>query len=138
MLIDSANSPAHAGKGYATEALRAYLSTYFANVPSTASGALGFDYVQAETDADNIASQKVLLKCGFQLVETLANAFDSPTLGLRDTLVYKIARPGMTLESLGQVERPVRLLEIMGRAGPGKLGYEKVEKVEDEFVPPVQ
>ena len=136
MLI---NSPAHAGKGYATEALRGYLSTYFAIVPSpTASGGLGFDYVQAETDADNIASQKVLLKCGFQLVETLANAFDSPTLGLRDTLVYKIARPGMTLESLGQVERPVRLLEIMGRAGPGKLGYGKVEKVEDEFVPPVQ
>ena len=66
MLI---NSPAHAGKGYATEALRAYLSTYFANVPSpTISGGLGFDYVQAETDADNIASQKVLLKCGFQLV----------------------------------------------------------------------
>lgn len=138
MLIDSTNSPAHAGKGYATEALRAYLSTYFANVPSTASGALGFDYVQAETDADNIASQKVLLKCGFQLVETLTNAFDSPTLGLRDTLVYKLARPGMTLESLGQVERPVRLLEIMGRSGPGKLGYEKKEKVEDEFVPPVQ
>jgi hypothetical protein len=137
MLI---NSPAHAGKGYATEALRAYLSTYFANVPSpsTAPGGLGFDYVQAETDADNIASQKVLLKCGFQLVETLANAFDSPTLGLRDTLVYKIARPGMTLESLGHLERPVRLLEIMGRAGPGKLGYGKVEKVEDEFVPPVQ
>lgn len=138
MLIDSTNSPAHAGKGYATEALRAYLSTYFANVPSTASGALGFDYVQAETDADNIASQKVLLKCGFQLVETLTNAFDSPTLGLRDTLVYKLARPGMTLESLGQVEKPVRLLEIMGRAGPGKIGCGKVEKKEEEFVPPVQ
>lgn len=95
--------------------------------------------MQAETDADNIASQKVLLKCGFQLVETLANAFDSPTLGLRDTLVYKIARPGMTLESLGQVEKPVRLLEIMGRAGPGVLRYGKVEKKEEEeFVPPVQ
>jgi hypothetical protein len=36
------------------------------------------------------------------------------------------------------VERPVRLLEIMGRAGPGKLGFGKVEKKEEEFVPPVQ
>ena len=140
MLTTIPKPTAHAGKGYATEALRAYLPTYFAHVPSpTASpGALGFDYVQAETDADNIASQKVLLKCGFQLVETLTNAFDSPTMGLRDTLVYKVARPGVTLESLGQVERPVRLLEVMGRAGPGKNGYGKVEEEEEEFVPPVQ
>ena len=126
--------PAHAGKGYATEALHAYLAAYFAHVPSptstTTPGALGFDYVQAETDAENIASQKVLLKSGFQLVEKLVNAFDSPALGVRDTLVYKIARPGMTLEGLGLVERPVRLLEVMGRAGPGGR--------EEEFVPPVQ
>ena len=90
--------------------------------------------MQAETDTENIASQKVLLKCGFQLVETLANSFDSPALGLRDTLVYKIARPGLTLESLGQVERPTRLLEIMGRAGPGRVE----KKEEEKFAPPVQ
>lgn len=130
-------STAYAGKGYATEALHAYLTVYFDRVPSpTASaGALGFDYVQAETDAENIASQRVLLKCGFQLVETLANSFESPMLGLRDTLVYKIARPGLSLEGLGQVEKPVRLLDLMGRAGPGEHGYAKRE---EEFVPPVQ
>lgn len=141
MLTTIPKPTAHAGKGYATEALRGYLPTYFAHVPSptAAPGALGFDYVQAETDADNIASQKVLLKCGFQLVETLTNAFDSPTMGLRDTLIYKVARPGVTLESLGEVERPVRLLEVMGRTGPGNNinGCEKVEEKE-EFVPPVQ
>lgn len=103
--------------------------------------------MQAETDAENIGSQKVLAKCGFQLVETLQNAFDSPALGLRDTLVYRVARPGMTLEELGLVENPVRLLKVMGRAGPGtatanstapeeKNGNAKVE--EEGFVPPVQ
>jgi RimJ/RimL family protein N-acetyltransferase len=129
---------AYAGKGYATEALRAYLPVYFERVPSpTASGviALGFDYVQAETDNENFASQRILLKCGFELVETLTNAFDSPSLGLRDTLIYKLARPGMSLESLGQVERPVRLLEMMGRGGRGGHGHGEVE---EGFVPPVQ
>ena len=91
--------------------------------------------MQAETDAENIASQKVLLKCGFTHVDTEVNGFDSPLLGLRDTLVYRIARPGMSLEGLGLVEKPVRLLELMGRAGPG---VQVNGKGEDEFVPPVQ
>lgn len=147
-------STAHAGKGYATEALRAFLACYFSRVPSPSStpGALGYDYVQAETDAENIASQKILLKCGFQLVETLTDSFESPILGLRDTLVYRVARPGLSLEELGLVERPVRLLELMGRAGPGTganagansnagVGNGNCHgsgKGEDEFVPPVQ
>ena len=130
------NITAYAGKGYATEALRAYLTAYWERVPSpTASGALGFDYVQAETDGENIASQRVLLKCGFELVETLVNSFDSPSLGLRDTLIYKLARPGLSLADLGQVEKPVRILEMLGRAGPGEHGYGKVE---EGVVPPVQ
>lgn len=100
--------------------------------------------MQAETDAENIGSQKVLTKCGFQLVETLENAFDSPALGLRDTVVYRVARPGMTLEGLRLVEKPVRLLEVTGRVGPGKvtaatLGENGNANAEEEgFVPPVQ
>ena len=94
--------------------------------------------MQAETDADNIASQRILLKCGFTLVETIVDGFQSPILGLRDTLVYKIARPGMTLEGLGQVEKARRWLEITGRAGPGKSVTVGCENGEDEFVPPVQ
>jgi hypothetical protein len=70
------------------------------------------NYIQAETDQDNLASQNVLLKCGFEFVERLAGAFDSPVLGVRDTVVYRIARPGTKLA--------------------GK------DEDEDEFVPPVQ
>jgi RimJ/RimL family protein N-acetyltransferase len=131
MLITPPNSTAHAGKGYATEALRAYLSAYFAHVPSpSVSNGLGYDYVQAETDQDNIASQRILQKCGFQHVETIVNGFESPILGLRDTVIYRIARPGMSLESLEKGKKAMRWLEKSGRAG-------NVKK-EQEFVPPVQ
>lgn len=91
---------------------------------------MGYDYVQAETDQDNIASQRILQKCGFQHVETIVNGFESPILGLRDTVVYRIARPGMTLESLEGGEKAMRWLEKSGRAG-------NVKK-EEELVPPVQ
>jgi hypothetical protein len=103
--------------------------------------------MQAETDTENIGSQKVLLKTGFTLVETLVNSFDSPSLGLRDTLVYRVARPGMSLEDLGLVEKPVRLLDLMkigGLVGGGGKGAGvgadtgTEAEVEDEFVPPVQ
>jgi hypothetical protein len=111
---------------------------------STSNGVLGFDYVQAETDTENIASQKVLLKTGFSLVETLVDSFDSPGLGLRDTMVYRVARPGMSLEELGLVEKPVRLLDLM-KIGGGKgasagvgAGAGREAEVEDEFVPPMQ
>jgi hypothetical protein len=105
--------------------------------------------MQAETDSENIASQKVLLKTGCSLVETLVNSFDSPSLGLRDTLVYRVARPGMSLEELGLVEKPVRLLDLMRIGGKmndagadagadaGK-GREAEAEGEDGFVPPVQ
>jgi hypothetical protein len=55
------------------------------------------NYIQAETDQDNPASQNVLLKCGFEFIERLVGAFDSPVLGVRDTVVYRIARPGTKL-----------------------------------------
>jgi len=52
------------------------------------------NYILAETDQDNLASQNVLLKCGFEFVERLAGAFDSPVLGVRDTMVYRLWRDG--------------------------------------------
>jgi RimJ/RimL family protein N-acetyltransferase len=70
------------------------------------------NYIQAETDQDNLASQNVLRKCGFEFVERLAGAFDSPVLGVRDTVVYRIARPGTKLVGRGEEE--------------------------DDFVPPIQ
>jgi RimJ/RimL family protein N-acetyltransferase len=78
-------------------------------VPAGSEG--GWDYVVAETDAENWGSRRVLEKSGFQLVEELTANFDSPMLGLRDTIIYKIARPGCVLEGKGN---------------------------EEEFVPPVQ
>jgi RimJ/RimL family protein N-acetyltransferase len=71
------------------------------------------NYIQAETDQDNLASQNVLRKCGFEFVGRLAGAFDSPVLGVRDTVVYRIARPGTKLAGVGGEE-------------------------DDEFVPPIQ
>ena len=46
------------GKGYATEAVKLALEWAFSHPGVTA--------VEAETDPDNIASQKVLAKCGFK------------------------------------------------------------------------
>ena len=60
--------------------------------------ATSINYICAETDQDNIGSQKVLLKCGFEFVERLVGGFDSPVLGLRDSVVYRVARPGTELE----------------------------------------
>ena len=79
--------------------------------------ATSINYICAETDQDNIGSQKVLLKCGFEFVERLVGGFDSPVLGLRDSVVYRVARPGTELE-----------------IGNG----EEEEEEEGGFVPPVQ
>ena len=46
------------GQGYATEALRAYLPALFKHLPAR-------EYVDASTIDGNIASQRVLEKCGF-------------------------------------------------------------------------
>ncbi len=51
------------GKGYATEAVKLALEWAF--------GHLGVMAVEAETDPDNIASQKVLEKCGFKPTGTI-------------------------------------------------------------------
>ena len=51
------------GKGYATEAVKLALAWAFSHA--------GVAVVEAETDPDNIASQRVLAKCGFKPTGTI-------------------------------------------------------------------
>lgn len=66
--------PEHEGSGYATEALQAMTQWAF--------GQKDVVFVEAETDPDNKASQRVLEKCGFVLdgtgVEGLRFVLESP------------------------------------------------------------
>ncbi|KAI7557633.1 hypothetical protein KC319_g10146 [Hortaea werneckii] len=110
----------YGGKGYATEALGALVPELFSRMPavSPSTQCLGYDYIEALTDSENIASQKVLQKCGFTFCETCSQNFEHPVLGLRDTAVFRIARPSKTLEDLG----------LIPQGEPGG----------DDFVPPIQ
>lgn len=60
--------PEYWGKGYATEAVKA--------VTAWAAAQTGVIKIEAETDAGNIASQKVLARCGF--VPTGENGEEGP------------------------------------------------------------
>jgi RimJ/RimL family protein N-acetyltransferase len=93
----------YAGKGYATEGLKAFMPAYFERVPSACITGDGHDVLDGYVDPENIASQKVLEKCGFTRCEILHNDYNNPTLGMRDSIVYRLARPGKTLEELGLV-----------------------------------
>jgi len=74
----------------------------FEFTPSAADGGTGLDHLEALTDSENWASRRVLEKAGFTYCETRFRDFDSPALGgVRDTVVYRIARPGKTLDELG-------------------------------------
>lgn len=74
------------GRGYATEALAAYIDIYWDYVKE-------IDYMVAKVDPENIPSIKVLKKCGFVVVDHLVNDIVLPALGMRDTLVLRIERP---------------------------------------------
>ena len=87
------------GKGYATEAMVAYMPLLWEHVdPATAPEWRRYDYSEAFTDAENATSRKLLEKLGFTLWEIRRQEFNSPNLGLRDTAVYRIARPGAALD----------------------------------------
>lgn len=89
-----------AGRGYATEALRAFIPAYFEEVPSSSSERLGFDHLEGFVDVENIASQRVLAKCGFEICEELPGHLEN-LMGLRDVLLYRLPRPGKSLCELG-------------------------------------
>ncbi|KAF2711518.1 acyl-CoA N-acyltransferase [Pleomassaria siparia CBS 279.74] len=73
------------GKGYATEALRAFMPLFFEYY--SGGEAELYEYAEAHTDPELIASQNVLLKAGFELFERRERDFENPILGWRDTLV---------------------------------------------------
>jgi RimJ/RimL family protein N-acetyltransferase len=79
------------GKGYATEALRAFMPMFFAHF-SGQDGQMFYEYAEAHTDPELVASHNVLVKAGFELAEVREKDFDNPVLGLRDTLVYRMSR----------------------------------------------
>lgn len=85
-------SPAYAGQGYATEALLAFTPALFAMMP------IEQTYAEAHVDTENVASLKLLERCGWQRGEVEERAYTSPLLGLRDSVCYRIAREGHELD----------------------------------------
>lgn len=81
------------GKGFATEALRAYMPLYWEHVSGR------YDYAKALVDAEHNASRKILMKLGFVEYDYKVKNFDSPHHGLVDTVYYRILRPGVSLEN---------------------------------------
>lgn len=73
------------GKGYATEAMRAFMPLFWTHNT--------YEYAEAHTDPDLLSSQNVLRKVGFELHERREHDFKNPFLGWRDTLVFKMDRP---------------------------------------------
>ncbi|KAI5199982.1 acyl-CoA N-acyltransferase [Aureobasidium subglaciale] len=86
-------SPSHAGKGYATEALLAFVPALFAIMPE------GQKFAEALVDTENMASIKLLQRCGWkQWGGVQQGDYTSPLLGVRDSVCYRIAREGCELE----------------------------------------
>lgn len=110
------------GRGYATEALRAFMPLFFehysgkntldhrdekgeeshASNGNVANGAVNnsdkklaprYEFAEAHTDPDLKSSQNVLAKVGFKLHERKEKDFENPILGWRDTLVFRLYRP---------------------------------------------
>ena len=64
----------------------------------------GHDYIEGVSDSKNKASQRVLEKCGLVLCEMVVNDPRNPS---HTTVIYRIARPGRSLEELGLCASPV-------------------------------
>ncbi|KAF2821764.1 acyl-CoA N-acyltransferase [Ophiobolus disseminans] len=78
------------GKGYATEAIRAFMPLFFEHYSGDESAR--YEYAEALTDPELVSSQNVLVKVGFKLHDKREKDFENPILGLRDTLVYRMFR----------------------------------------------
>ena len=111
------------GKGYATEALRAFMPLFFEHYDGrhianyepadfgnehTSDGsrseesectsvedrmAPNYEYAEAHTDTELMASHNVLRKVGFRVHEKREKDFENPVLGVRDTFVFRMYRP---------------------------------------------
>ncbi|KAH8726510.1 GNAT domain-containing protein [Phaeosphaeriaceae sp. PMI808] len=89
------------GQGYATEALSAFMPLFFAHYFGEEHER--HDYAVALTDTELLSSQNVLSKVGFRLHEKREKDFENPVLGVRDTLVYRMARPDDIGRDAGEV-----------------------------------
>jgi RimJ/RimL family protein N-acetyltransferase len=125
-------NPSYWGYGYATEALRAFMPLFFehyngrhlANYEaadfynadmsdgsrSEESGSTNgedmmaprFEYAEAHTDTELVASHNVLTKVGFSVHEKRDKDFENPVLGVRDTLIFRMYRPSAKEEVNGK------------------------------------
>ena len=77
--------PSYWGKGYATEALKAFLKTYYEIL------GLEIGKIVAHTDVENKGSKRVLVKCGFK--EVRREPWENVTLGMRDSVIFEYSPP---------------------------------------------
>jgi len=99
--------PSAWGKGYATEALTAYLSILFNCMPE-------LETVEAETYEDNVGSRRVLEKCGF--IATTSEAQWDRTEGEPDgSRDEKIRELKQMLRGMGIQSRGVDAQKAKGR-----------------------
>jgi RimJ/RimL family protein N-acetyltransferase len=83
------------GKGYATEALRAFMPLFFDYYSGVATQR--FEFAEAHTDPELVSSHNVLQKAGFVFIEKREKDFENPVLGIRDTFVYRMHRRDATI-----------------------------------------
>lgn len=104
--------PAFHGKGFATEALEAYVPELWRHMPAAKGRTKwhagqerpegeaepeGFDYALAICDVENVPSIKVCEKVGFVRGHVLKDEYESPQLGMRDSVPLFLPRPGTEL-----------------------------------------
>lgn len=75
------------GRGYATEAVGAFVEHFWQTWPD-------LDFIEARVDEGNPASSRVLCKCGFVRVQRLEGAAELPWLEprVRNLVVYRVER----------------------------------------------
>ncbi|EGE00714.1 hypothetical protein TMEN_10052 [Trichophyton mentagrophytes] len=75
------------GRGFATEAVTAFMQLFWANKPQ-------FDAVEAFCDPENVGSVKVLLKAGFTEVERQLGVYEIPSMtpSKRDLIRFRATR----------------------------------------------
>lgn len=106
--------PRHQGKGYMREALEAYFPLYWEHFSKM--GIVQYDYATLEMDPEHTASIKVAEHFGFQRWEHKEHDFFNHRLGWRDTLTWRLPRPGMTMEEVMKREEE-RKEETAPKAG---------------------
>jgi RimJ/RimL family protein N-acetyltransferase len=79
--------PSTWGKGYATEAVGAFIEHFW-------QARSDLDTIEARVDEENTSSRRVLYKCGFVEVETVIGGAEQAWLDppLRNVVVYRIRR----------------------------------------------